>query len=135
MGLSIDNQVANFDFSHLDIKPAFIATEKRIGESLAVTLIFTSLDDMFHLNNQLRNKASATDVLSLPVQKNEGEVYICPEYILKAGYDNKRFIHLWVHGLLHIAGYTHDHDDDFLEMSSHETAILNSLDIEDPYAE
>ena len=88
---------------------------------------------MFHLNNQLRNKASATDILSLPLQKNEGEIFICPDYILEAGYGDNRFIHLWVHGLLHIAGYTHDNDHDFQEMSNHEIAILETLKIENPY--
>jgi probable rRNA maturation factor len=131
--LIIDNQVSDFDPHTLRVEHAFLATEKHLNTLLDITLIFLPIDLMFNMNNQLRNKPSPTDVLSLPLNCNTGEIFICPEFILKQGYDNNRVIHLWVHGLLHIAGYTHDNDDDFKIMSDHEIRILSELGIENPY--
>ena len=56
-----------------------------------------------------------------------------PEYIIESGYSSERIIHLFIHSLLHILGYTHDSDDDFNEMSQVEINILNQMNIENPY--
>lgn len=89
---------------------------------------------MFNMNNQLRQKAKPTDVISLPLDESTGEIFLCPDYIQASGYPQERITHLFVHSLLHIAGFTHDGDDDFAEMSQYEVKILAELDIENPYA-
>ena len=43
--------------------------------------------------------------------------------------------HLLLHGLLHLAGYDHIHDDEAAEMEALETSLLAAIGIADPYAE
>ena len=92
-------------------------------------------EQMFILNNQLRSKNSTTDVISLPNTNHSGTVFLCPKYIYNQGYDNNRMIFLFIHSVLHIVGYTHDSDNDFLEMQQIELEILSKLNLGNPYAE
>lgn len=133
MNLTIENTLPKFNEKELPLEKAFLLTEAAIHKKLNVILIFTSLDQMFNLNNQLRNKSQPTDVLSLPSDHNAGEVFICPEYIYKQKYNSDRIVHLWIHGLLHLAGYTHEHNDDFEIMSQHEISLCQKLNLIHPY--
>lgn len=129
----IDNTLENFDASALPLDQAHTLTEAACQHSIDATVIFISIDEMFRLNNELRGKQSATDVLSLPFDPYQGEIYLCPEYVFSEGYDQDRLTHLYVHGLLHLAGFTHDGDDDFEIMSQHERHICKKLGLKDPY--
>ena len=133
--LLISNSVTGYNPDNDRLTHAFQLTESAINHQLNITLVFVGTDEIFILNNQLRNKSNPTDVISLPFDQYDGEVYICPEYITQQGYDDTRILHLWVHGLLHIAGYTHDDDATFEKMSSLESQILKQLNIADPYHE
>ena len=44
------------------------------------------------------------------------------------------FLHLVVHGFLHILGYDHLAEDEALAMEGLETQILQTLGVADPYA-
>lgn len=44
-------------------------------------------------------------------------------------------LHLAIHGLLHLLGFSHEADDDARTMEDLERRILATLDISDPYAE
>jgi|GEM_PF-5922247 probable rRNA maturation factor len=135
MSFTIENQLTHFNETALPLEQAFQITEKSIEHKLNVTLLFVSLDEMFNLNNRLRQKSTPTDILSLPDSQDSGEVFICPDYIFSQGYSNDRITHLWVHGLLHLSGFTHDGQSDFKIMREHETNICLELGIKDPYAE
>ncbi len=132
---SIDNQVNGFDVESLPLEQALAYTQEALKQTFNITLVFIDSEAMFILNNQLRQKPGPTDILSLPFSQYFGEIYICPEYIFQQGYTVKRIIHLWIHGLLHIAGFTHDDDQTFKEMSQYEVDILKKLNITDPYHE
>ncbi|MCP8352569.1 rRNA maturation RNase YbeY [Candidatus Synchoanobacter obligatus] len=132
--LIINNETDDFDHRDVPLSLAFSATEQSLGRSLSIELNFLPLDAMFHLNNQLRQKPTATDVISLPHETHTGEVYICPAFIFQDHHSTDRILHLFVHGLLHISGYTHDHDEDFKAMSLKEIDILNQAGVPNPYA-
>lgn len=112
----------------------FQTVNQHLSTPRHVTLVFLDEEAMFLMNNQLRQKPRATDVLSLALDDTDGEVYICPLYIFNQGHDTDRIIHLFVHGLLHCAGYTHDTDVDLENMQALETKILLELNYRDPYA-
>ena len=111
-------------------------------------------DDAFvkDLNFKFRGKNSATNVLSFPGCYNDeqighyedeinlGDIVLGFETIEKeASQQNKllnnHFIHLLLHGFLHLLGYNHDNEIDANEMESKEVYVLKSFGINNPYLE
>jgi len=95
------------------------------------------------LNQQFRNKAGPTNVLSFPPVAGEesflGDIALAAETIAaEAEIQGKSFAnhasHLVVHGFLHLLGYDHIEAEDAERMEARERAILAELGIEDPYA-
>ncbi len=95
------------------------------------------------LNQQFRNKAGPTNVLSFPAAAGEagflGDIALAAETIAaEAENQGKSFVHhashLVVHGFLHLLGYDHIQPEDAERMEARERAILAELGIEDPYA-
>ena len=102
-------------------------------------------DDEFvkDLNLKFRGKNAATNVLSFPGFYNDGHDNFEDELNLgdivlgfetiknEACQQNKllknHFIHLLLHGFLHLLGYTHDNEIDANEMESKEAKILKVL--------
>lgn len=90
----------------LDIK------EKILGKKYNLTLIFCSPKESKELNAKYRGKDYPTNILSFPLEKNEGEIYISLSTAIK---DAKKFslsplgfTHLlFIHGCLHLKGYEH----------------------------
>ena len=127
-----ENTLSALDF---DFDNALNITSQRIQEPLNIQLIIVDDPTMMQMNNQMRGKPTSTDVLSQPYDKNMGEIFICPNFIKNQGYDLNRVIYLFIHGVLHIAGHTHDHDHDFATMRDHEVHILTQLNQPNPYHE
>jgi probable rRNA maturation factor len=64
------------------------------------------------LNKKYRGKDYATDILSFPLEKNVGEIFICKEAALPKSRDFGRAFdnylsYLFIHGLCHLKGMTH----------------------------
>ena len=99
------------------------------------------------LNEQYRHKQGPTNILSFPVEVPEGielnllgDLVICAPVVEKEALEqNKILAHHWahiiVHGVLHLLGYDHIDDDEAEQMESKEIAILNKLNINNPYIE
>lgn len=96
------------------------------------------------LNQQFRDKDSATNVLSFPdtlpheISPSLGDIVICIDVVKReAIQQNKSFehhlTHIILHGILHLLGYDHIKEDDATEMERLETAILHKLNISNPY--
>jgi probable rRNA maturation factor len=78
-----------------------------------INIIFLSAKKIKQLNNEYRKKDEVTDVLSFNIDTSDtlGEIYICPEYIIKntdKGNQLKQFIRIFIHGILHLQGYDHN---------------------------
>jgi len=83
-----------------------------LGNNYALSFAFTTPAHMRKLNLIYRNLNKSTDILSFPLSKNEGEIYICKSAARKEAkkferaYDN--FIDfLFIHGCVHLKGYDH----------------------------
>ena len=66
------------------------------------------------------------------------QIAICVDVLRReAKHQNKVFLdhllHLFVHGVLHLLGYTHGSDTKASEMEALERQVLKKLGIEDPY--
>lgn len=94
-----------------------------LGSRCTVEIGVTFCDDSFirQLNKQYRNKDEPTDVLSFPLsqafpkqqQVNLGDIVISLETIVIRNNQDRdksraEMYLLFVHGLLHLLGYTHD---------------------------
>lgn len=117
------------------------------GNKAEVSVALTDDDAIARLNQDFREKANPTDVLSFPAGDTVmpgdeallGDIALALTFIRKeADLENKQFedhlVHLFVHGLLHLVGYDHEEAAEAVEMESMEREILARLGITDPYA-
>ena len=112
---------------------------------LEVDISFCTENEITKLNKKFRGKNNPTNVLSFPdkEQKNIsneciGELMICQKVLEKEAFDQEKkifdhFIHLVIHSLLHILGYTHENKNDAILMESKEIEFLSKIGVKDPY--
>ena len=98
------------------------------------TLFLTSNKKMKSLNNKFRKKNKPTDVLSFPFNNRFtkksylGDVAVSFEIINKRSDKSnflKEFDKMWVHGYLHLIGYSHGTIKNFKKMDKKENLILS----------
>ncbi|MEK7147903.1 MAG: rRNA maturation RNase YbeY [Patescibacteria group bacterium] len=73
-----------------------------LGKSYELSLVFCSDALSRSLNHNYRNRDKATNVLSFPLSKNSGEIFINLNKIKEFG-----VLHLFIHGCLHLKGMYH----------------------------
>jgi len=108
-------------------------------------------DESRDLNNRFRNVDKATNVLAFPGDDVElaavrdraepvalGDVVICAPVVLHEAAEQSKdpgdhWLHLLLHGTLHLLGYDHENAQDAAEMEALEARILAARGIGDPY--
>tara|TARA_Y100000590_G_scaffold196_1_gene233 strand:- start:2711 stop:3169 length:459 start_codon:yes stop_codon:yes gene_type:complete len=110
--------------------------------NITFTILLTNSINMKKLNKKFRNKNKPTNILSFPFftlkslklikQKNfyVGDIAVSFEIINSHSKNNNfisEFDKLWVHGLLHLLGYSHKKNKDYFKMNKMEKKILNSI--------
>ncbi len=83
-----------------------------LGKNYMLSLIFIGEKRAQALNAKHRNATYVPNVLSFPLDKNTGEIYITPRVAEKEckkfGMTPHGYIgFLFIHGLLHLKGYPH----------------------------
>ncbi len=109
------------------------------------------LDEDAHvaeLNARYRGRQGPTNVLSFPGEDAAaarpgqaamiGDIVIARQTLLREAAAQEKtprqhFMHLLVHGILHLLGYDHQNEAEAGEMEGLEIRILAELDIPDPY--
>lgn len=103
-------------------------------------------EEIQQLNAQFRGKNKPTNVLSFPLDAEmaDGTLYLgdiiisLPTVAREAAEQGKpplhHLQHMMVHGMLHLLGHDHETDGEATTMETLETAILASMNIENPYA-
>lgn len=108
--------------------------KKLIKKKYFCTLLLSNGREIKYLNKKFRKKNKVTDVLSFPFNakkilqkkiKKDKEIYIGDIIINLGKIQSKHtpknfkgeFDQLWIHGLLHLFGYDHKSEKDFLAMS------------------
>lgn len=86
--------------------------ETILGKSYSLSLIFIGEKRAHALNKKYRNADYVPNVLSFPLTKNAGEIYITPKIAMNEASKFKmtsvEYIgYLFIHGLLHLKGYPH----------------------------
>ena len=115
--------------------------EKKI---IYCTLVLTGSNEIKKLNKKFRKKNKTTDVLSFPFYtkeefknriKNQREIYLGDIVVNLSKVKNKddknnfiiEFNKLWVHGLVHLLGYDHKKNFDFIKMTKIEKKFISYL--------
>ena len=137
----ITNNIKWFDYiknpsNYLERKISKLNSKSKIfiKNNIFCTLLLSNNKEIQLLNKRFRKKNKPTDVLSFPFQnkhelkkklKKEKEIYIGDIIINLYKIKNKKvlknfkyeFDRLWIHGLIHLLGYTHKKDKDFFKMN------------------
>jgi probable rRNA maturation factor len=107
----------------------------------SVTIRFVGAAEARRLNREYRGRDYAPNVLTFVYAPRPlaGDVVICaPVVSREAREQGKRveahYAHMLVHGLLHLQGLDHESGAEARAMEKRERAILERLEIPDPYA-
>ncbi|MFT6371395.1 MAG: putative rRNA maturation factor [Gammaproteobacteria bacterium] len=114
--------------------------------NLEQTIRVVSESESQELNRQFRSKDKSTNVLSFPSDDDYleynclGDLVICvavveSEALLQGKACDAHWAHMVVHGMLHLQGFDHQHDDEAHEMEALEIKILSTLGYNSPYNE
>ena len=118
-------------------------------ETVEISLVFTSDDDIRTVNEAWRGQDKATNVLSFPAFPLSpggrpgpmlGDIIMAEETLRREALDlgipfDDHLTHLLVHGFLHLFGYDHMTDEEAAVMEGLETRILAEMGLADPYGE
>ena len=111
-------------------------------KNITFTILLTNSLNMKKLNKKFRKVNKATDVLSFPsfklknlkLEKKKnyyiGDIAVSYEMINSRSKKNifaKEFDKAWVHGFLHLIGYDHVKNKDYIKMNKIEKRILNLI--------
>jgi probable rRNA maturation factor len=105
------------------------------------TVMLTNDAQMAVLNQQFRQSAVPTNVLSFPDHQDDhylGDIAIGYDIMTTEAITTDtpvadHFLHLLVHGILHLLGFDHMDDAEAHVMETAEKQILASIGIADPY--
>jgi rRNA maturation RNase YbeY len=91
-----------------------------LGHRYQLSLNFIGRTRATTLNQQYRQKSYSPNVLSFPLDKTVGEIFICPEVSISEAKSynlspDGYIAFLFIHGLLHLKGYDHGDNMDKLE--------------------
>lgn len=117
-----------------------------VGE---ITLRVVDSSESRALNSSYRGKDAPTNVLSFPFEMPEGipvehqdmilgDIAICAEVVAHEAAEQGKlpeahWAHMVVHGVLHLLGFDHLHEEEAADMEALETRILAGLGFPDPY--
>lgn len=129
-----------------------LTAEKLGRRKLSVNVLLSDDATIKTLNRDWRGKNKPTNVLSFPFAEGEmadmplpkgmarplGDIILARETLLREAESEQKplrhhFMHLVVHGTLHLLGYDHMNDEEANEMENREREILADLNIPDPY--
>jgi len=132
-----------------------LINNKILETKLYLSILITNDKEISEINNKYRNKPYPTNIISFPTNefqmlmtnnkktKNHeiyfGDIVISMEKIIIEAFDEKKkvqdhFLHLMVHGILHLIGFEHCTERKAKKMEEVEKNILNFVDIKNPYS-
>tara|TARA_Y100001958_G_C20738772_1_gene228338 strand:- start:128 stop:514 length:387 start_codon:yes stop_codon:yes gene_type:complete len=86
--------------------------EAILGKTYDLSLVFIGERRSRNLNETYKNKQTSATVLSFPLEKKSGEIFITPKRAERQAHKfnktKREFVgFLFIHGLLHLKGYAH----------------------------
>ena len=121
-----------------------ISDEENLSDN-TINIRIVNDKEMVDLNKQFRRKNSSTNVLSFlnhDISKSMtgdlGDIAINYDFIKRESKElgktfDDHIIHMLIHGIYHILGLDHENDEMAKAMEQKEVALLNKLNIRNPY--
>ena len=113
---------------------------KFLNRRLSLTLLLSNNKNIKKLNKKFRNKNKPTDILSFPIKKKIkisqktyiGDIIISYNFMdipksQKIKLFEKKVIKTFIHGFLHLLGFDHIKNKDYLKMIEEENKIYQSV--------
>ncbi len=109
-------------------------------KKISLTLLLSNNKGIKKLNKKFRNKNKSTDILSFPIEKKiklKDNSYL-GDIIISFNFMNKpkdqeiklfklKVIKIFIHGFLHLLGFDHTKNKDYLKMLKEEQKIYQSV--------
>ena len=115
-------------------------TKELLKEPQEISILLTNDSHIRNLNLDFRGQDKPTNVLSFPSDEEFylGDIAISYNTLAREAEEQDKdflhhFIHMLIHGILHLLGYDHETDDEALEMEAKEIKILEDRGIKNPY--
>jgi probable rRNA maturation factor len=116
-----------------------------LAHDAAITLRFVGEAEGRALNRSYRRRDRATNVLAFVYHDVhgahgvDGDIVLCVPVMRREAAEQGKSLaahcaHLFVHGLLHLQGYDHEHAPGAARMEAREAVILAMLGFPDPYS-
>ena len=119
---------------------AFPKRYKFLNKKVSFTLLLSNNKNIKTLNKNFRNKNKSTDILSFPFTKKFkiskkfyiGDIIISYNFIDKPKSQplkifREKLIKTFIHGFLHLLGFDHQKNKDYLKMLKEEESIYQSV--------
>mgnify|MGYP003683617989 FL=1 len=113
---------------------------KFFNKKVSLTLLLSNNKKIKKLNKDFRNKNKSTDILSFPFSKKIkiskqtyiGDIIISYNFIdkpklLKPKDFKEKLVKIFIHGFLHLLGFNHFKNSDYLTMLKEERYIFKSV--------
>ena len=133
-------RLRNKDLFFQKICNAFPKKYKFLNKEVSFTLLLSNNKNIQKLNKLFRKKNKPTDILSFPLTKKFrvsketylGDIIISYNFINKPKSLNTRLfkekvIKIFIHGFLHLLGFDHKKNRDYLKMLKEEGRIYKSV--------
>ncbi len=130
----------NKDLFFKKICNAFPKKYKFLNKRVSLTLLLSNNKNIKKLNRIYRKKNKPTDILSFPISKKTrilkqtylGDIIISYNFMNKPEAINKKFfnekvIKIFIHGFLHLMGFDHKKNKDYIKMLKEEDLIYKSV--------
>ena len=143
----LEGSEALFEQWMLEVLPQSSIAKREKSAKTETCLLLATGAEIRRLNHEFRGVDRETNVLAFPnrawVSEDQvalGDLVICPKVVRReAGAQRKvpreHFLHLLLHGMLHLLGFDHVTSKQAAAMESREIAMLKRLGIQNPYAE
>ena len=142
------NEHAGFDTLASEVIAKAVAVTKiKLAQEAEVSLLLCDDARIREINREWRHLDKPTNVLSFPAAPRAmlaqspavGDIAIAYETVAREAQEEGKtfrdhYMHMVLHGFLHLLGYDHETDAEADEMEALEIRVLDGLGVADPYA-
>jgi len=120
------------------LKKSIMSEKNFLSKNVEISVLLTSSKKMIILNHKFRKKKKDTDILSFPNEKPNfyrkklkkkniylGDLALSFNYIKKQKIEFEEYLKkMLIHGFLHLIGYDHNNEKNYLKMEKVQNKIL-----------